>query len=80
MSLIIPLHQVKEKDRERVGGKAFSLAILSQMGMHVSEALCVKAEASHQFVTCVGLRETMSSLLSPSEIFLSSWMFDIYSS
>jgi len=57
MSLIIPLHQIKEKDREQVGGKAFSLAVLSQIGMNVPETLCVKAEAYHQFVACAGLRE-----------------------
>jgi pyruvate,water dikinase len=57
MSLIIPLHQVKEEDKEQVGGKAFSLAILSQIGMNVPEALCVKSEAYHQFITRAGLRE-----------------------
>jgi len=57
MSLVIPLDQIKGKDREQVGGKAFSLAMLSQIGMNVPEALCVKAEAYHQFIACVGLRE-----------------------
>jgi phosphoenolpyruvate synthase/pyruvate phosphate dikinase len=57
MSLIIPLHQIKEEDKEQVGGKAFSLAILSQIGMNVPEALCVKSEAYHQFITHAGLRE-----------------------
>lgn len=57
MSLIIPLHQIKEEDKEQVGGKSFSLAMLFQMGMNVPEALCVKAEAYHQFITCAGLRE-----------------------
>jgi pyruvate,water dikinase len=57
MSLIIPLDQIKEEDKEGVGGKAFSLALLSQTGMNVPEALCVKAEAYHQYITCAGLRE-----------------------
>ena len=57
MSLIIPLHQIKEEDREQVGGKAFSLAILSQIGMNVPDALCVKTEAYNQFVNFAGLRE-----------------------
>jgi pyruvate,water dikinase len=57
MSLIIPLQQIKEEDREGVGGKAFSLAILCQIGMNVPDALCVKTEAYHQFITCAGLRE-----------------------
>ena len=57
MSLIIPLQQVKEEDREGVGGKACSLAILFQIGMNVPDALCVKVEAYHQFVAYAGLRE-----------------------
>jgi pyruvate,water dikinase len=57
MSLIIPLEEIEEKDREQIGGKAFSLAMLSRVGMNIPEALCVKAEAYHQFITCVGLRE-----------------------
>jgi phosphoenolpyruvate synthase/pyruvate phosphate dikinase len=57
MSLIIPLDQIKEEDKEGVGGKAFSLALLSQTGMNVPEALCVKSEAYLQFITCAGLRE-----------------------
>jgi phosphoenolpyruvate synthase/pyruvate phosphate dikinase len=57
MSLIIPFDQIKEEDKEGVGGKAFSLALLSQIGMKVPEAICVKAEAYHQFITCAGLRE-----------------------
>lgn len=57
MSLIIPLVEIRDKDREQVGGKAFSLAVLSQTGMNIPEALCVKAEAYHRFITCAGLRE-----------------------
>jgi len=57
MSLIIPLEEIEEKDREQIGGKAFSLAMLSRVGMNIPEALCVKAEAYHQFITCSGLRE-----------------------
>jgi rifampicin phosphotransferase len=57
MSLIIPLEQIKEKDKDQVGGKAFSLAVLSQIGMNVPEALCVRAEAYHQFITSARLRE-----------------------
>jgi len=57
VSLIIPLHQIKEEDREQFGGKAFSLAILSRIGMNVPDALCVKTEAYKQFVNFAGLRE-----------------------
>ncbi len=57
MSLILTLEQIEEKDKEQVGGKAFSLAMLSRAGMNIPEALCVKAEAYHQFITCAGLRE-----------------------
>ena len=57
MSLIISLQQIKDEDREQVGGKAFSLAILSQIGMNVPGAFCVKAEAYNQFVNFAGLKE-----------------------
>ena len=57
MSLVVPLDQIREEDREQVGGKAFSLAVLSQIGMNVPEALCVRAEAYHQFITSARLRE-----------------------
>jgi phosphoenolpyruvate synthase/pyruvate phosphate dikinase len=57
MSLIIPFQTIREEDRVQVGGKAFSLAALSRMGMRVPDALCVKAEAYNQFVNVAGLRE-----------------------
>ena len=57
MSLIISLQHIKEEDREQVGGKAFSLAILSQIEMNVPDALCVKTEAYNQFVNFAGLKE-----------------------
>ena len=57
MSQIISLQQIKEENREDVGGKAFSLAILSQSGMNVPGALCVTTGAYHQFVNGAGLRE-----------------------
>jgi pyruvate,water dikinase len=56
MSQIISLQQVKEENREDVGGKAFSLATLSQLGMNVPVALCVTTGAYHQFVNGAGLR------------------------
>jgi phosphoenolpyruvate synthase/pyruvate phosphate dikinase len=39
MSLIIPLQHIKEEDKEQLGGKAFSLSILCQIGMNVLDAL-----------------------------------------
>jgi len=38
MNLIIPLHQIKKEDKEGVGGKAFSLAMLSRSEIKVPEA------------------------------------------
>ena len=57
MNLIIPIHQIQEIDQGQVGGKAFALAISSQRGMNVPDALCVKTEAYHRFVNVAGLRE-----------------------
>lgn len=57
MSLILTLHDIRDKHREQVGGKGFALAQMAQNGMNAPEALCVSAEAYRLFVDATGVRE-----------------------
>lgn len=57
MSFILWLEQIEEKDQERVGGKAYSLARLFRAGMNIPEALCVTTDAYQRFIASAGLRE-----------------------
>lgn len=57
MSFILRLEQIEEKDKERVGGKAYSLARLFRLGLNIPEALCVTTDAYQQFIASSGLRE-----------------------
>lgn len=57
MSFILWLRQIEEKDQERVGGKAYSLARLFRAGMNIPEALCVTTDAYQHFIASAGLRE-----------------------
>jgi hypothetical protein len=47
MSLIIPLHQIKEENREGFGGKAFSLAIPFQVTVDGYLGIITLAAESH---------------------------------
>jgi pyruvate,water dikinase len=57
MTLVLPLKTIRDEDRERVGGKAFSLARMAQSGMKVPDTLCVTTDAYMRFVKESGLRE-----------------------
>jgi pyruvate,water dikinase len=57
MNLAIPLVKVRNQDRERVGGKAFSLAVMARKNMNVPYAVCVSTEAYSHYVDSTGLRE-----------------------
>ena len=57
MRLVIPLHEVRDEDREQVGGKAFSLARLARMSLNVPDALCIPAEVYNHYVASTGLKE-----------------------
>jgi len=57
MSLILTLHDIRDRHREQVGGKGFALAQMAQNGMNAPEALCVSAEAYRLFVDANGMRE-----------------------
>jgi pyruvate,water dikinase len=57
MSPVISLEKIREEDRERFGGKAFSLAMMARRCMNVPDALCVSTEAYRDYVALTGLRE-----------------------
>lgn len=57
MTLVLPLKTIRDEDRERVGGKAFSLARMAMSGMKVPDTLCVTTDAYMRFVKESGLRE-----------------------
>ncbi len=59
MKLALPLHEVTPKNRSRIGGKGFALAMMQRQGMHVPEALCISTEAYDEYVSSTGLREQM---------------------
>jgi phosphoenolpyruvate synthase/pyruvate phosphate dikinase len=45
MSLILPFEQITEKDRPRVGGKAYALSVLARTGVRVPSGVCIIADA-----------------------------------
>jgi phosphoenolpyruvate synthase/pyruvate phosphate dikinase len=56
MNYILPLSKVDRKDHPKVGGKAFSLALMAGAGMAVPPALCITTEAYNRFLDSAGLR------------------------
>ncbi|UCH08825.1 MAG: hypothetical protein JSV55_07660 [Deltaproteobacteria bacterium] len=54
---VIPIHSVSQKDRSRVGGKGFALAMMARNRMNVPDAACIGQEAYREYVTATGLRE-----------------------
>ncbi len=57
MSSLIPLEQITAALRPQVGGKAFALARLAQLGFLVPRACCVPIQAYNAYVDATGLRE-----------------------
>jgi pyruvate,water dikinase len=57
MTLTIPVPQIETEHRDRVGGKAFSLAVMTRIGLSVPPALCVTTDAYNHYSTATGLRE-----------------------
>jgi pyruvate,water dikinase len=57
MNPVIPLDQIQDEDRDRVGGKAFSLARMVRSHVNVPHAICINTEAYNHYITSTGLRE-----------------------
>ena len=54
------LHEIRPQDRPRVGGKAYSLALMAQTGLRVPDTVCITTAAYNRFVTVTGLRERIA--------------------
>ena len=54
MTLVLSLHEITQKDRARIGGKGFALAMLQRGGVQVPEALCISTEAYQAYVASSG--------------------------
>jgi pyruvate,water dikinase len=59
MKLALSLREITRKDRSRIGGKGFALALIQKRGMHVPEAICISTEAYQAYVSSTGLRDLM---------------------
>jgi len=55
MNLVLPLHEISEKDRPRVGGKGIALVLMAKKGLQVPEAVCITTEAYTEYVKSTGL-------------------------
>jgi phosphohistidine swiveling domain-containing protein len=59
MKFVLSLDEITPKDRSRIGGKGFALAIMQKSGLRVPEAICIGTEAYQEYVTSTGLRDQM---------------------
>jgi len=55
MSLVLPLSEIGEKDRQRVGGKGVALALMAKKGLRVPDAVCITTEVYREYVKSTGL-------------------------
>jgi len=56
MNFAIPVSSIHENDRDRVGGKAYALGVMTQKGLNVPHAIAFTTEAYDTYVTATGLR------------------------
>jgi pyruvate,water dikinase len=57
MRRIISPENIHPKDRQRVGGKGYALALLVKGGFRVPKTFCVTSDIYHEYVAQTGLRE-----------------------
>jgi hypothetical protein len=57
MSLILPFEQIIEKDRPRVGGKAYALSVMAKTGARVPSGVCITADTYRRYVRSPGIGE-----------------------
>lgn len=57
MHRIISPENILQKDRQRVGGKGYALALLVKGGFRVPKTVCVTSDAYNEYVAQTGLRE-----------------------
>ena len=64
MSLILPFEQIIEKDRPRVGGKAYALSVMAKTGARVPSGVCIIADAYRRYVRSTGIADQIRLELS----------------
>ena len=57
MHWIISPENIHQKDRQRVGGKGYALALLVKGGFRVPKTVCITSDTYHEYVAQTGLRE-----------------------
>ena len=57
MNWTIPLAEVDDSNRHRVGGKGFALASMSRQGFNIPDTLCISSDLYNAYVSRSGLRE-----------------------
>jgi pyruvate,water dikinase len=64
MSLILPFEDITEKDRPRVGGKAYALSAMARTGARVPSGVCITDVAYRRYVKSSGIAERIRLELS----------------
>jgi len=57
MRFVLPLHEIGEKDRLRVGGKGVALALMAKRGLRVPEAVCITTQAYREYAKLTAIRD-----------------------
>ena len=57
MTFLIPILDIRDSDKDLVGGKAYCLSVLKHAGLLVPDALCVTTKAYDEYVSRTGIKE-----------------------
>jgi len=57
MRWVIPLHEIGDSDRRKVGGKCYALSVMSRSELNVPDTVCVTTDAYDEYIASTGLRE-----------------------
>ena len=67
MRFVLPARDIGPRHRRNVGGKAFALSRLLEIGIKIPETVCVTGDAYRAYVSQTGLRERISLELNRKE-------------
>ena len=57
MNLFLSVEDIRNENRQKVGGKGYSLSLLAKNGFQIPHTLCITSDAYHQYIDSTGLRE-----------------------
>lgn len=57
MNWILPLDEITAKDRTRIGGKAYALAVMHEEGLRIPEAVCISTAPYQEYMASTGIRD-----------------------